>query len=298
VKITVLGTANAWGVNELAGITWPLYGTLSSGDKVPFRKYRTSLLVETHDNKKILVDCGPDFTHQRREFNVGVVDAILLTHPHLDHIGGLDECNVYRNRGYSPIPTYAHPDCWSHITNATGFGYLVDTVHVLYQRELKLFQPFSIGTLNITAFGVEHSVFAPGSVGYIFEETIGGVTKRVIYTGDWWAISNPAHPAFSANTDVVIMECDRVLGLAGPKVGGGHMSFQEILRVLSSGVFSNPKPSQIVLVHFGDSGPQGVTSTYQDWRDTICNGLLANNLQSVMLNPDMVIAYDGMSFAV
>jgi len=294
MKVTILGTSNAWGVNEVAGTPWPLTGTLSDGTEVDFRRFRTSLLIETSDEKRILIDCGPDFSHQRREFGINRLDAILLTHPHLDYIGGLDECNVYRNAGHAVIPTYAHPACWSHIKDEKGFGYLVDVLGVLDQRELKSFESFSIGTLNVTPFGVEHSSLAPGAVGFALSEEAGGTSKRVIYTGDLWAISNPSHETFRQPTDILIMECDRWRDLAGPAVGGGHMSYEEAVRWLMTGAFSSPQPKQLVFVHFGDKGPRGMNSTYHDWRDNIVTETKRQRLPNIIPDEDMVVAYDGM----
>jgi phosphoribosyl 1,2-cyclic phosphodiesterase len=299
MKVTILGTANAWGVNELAGASWPMKGVLSDGrTTVEFRRYRTSLLVETRDGKRILVDCGPDFAHQRREFKVGIPDAILITHPHFDHIGGLDDLNVYRLPGGLPIPVYAHPDCWTAIKHTKGFGYLVEPLGLVSEEHLRPFEDFSIGSVTVTPFPVEHSPHAPGAVGYAFAEQKGNEVKRVLYTGDLWAVSDPTHPLFANAFDVLIMECDRWQGLAGPSVGGGHMSFQEAVRWLTSGVFSDPKPKQVVFVHFGDNGPRGVATTYADWRSSIVDGLRRNGLACVMPNEDLVVGYEGLTFSV
>jgi len=70
MKITVLGTSNAWGpnpfLNQAPNI--PMVGNLTDGTQVEIRRYRTSLLLETNDGKKVLVDCGPDFSHQLQRF--------------------------------------------------------------------------------------------------------------------------------------------------------------------------------------------------------------------------------------
>lgn len=290
MKITILGTANAWGPNTFLGTQWPMMGTLTTGKSVEIRKFRTSLLVETSDSKRILIDCGPDFGHQRRHFDIGPLDGILITHPHFDHIGGLDELNVYKPTKCVPIPTYAHKDCWTVINQTRGFGYMVEPLRLISENALRAFDPITIGAATIVPFAVEHSSLAPGAVGF----SISDGPRRIVYTGDLWAICNPTHPIFREPADLLIMECDRFDGLAGPAVGGGHMSFVEAIRLLASGAFSNPRPKQVVFVHFGDNGPNGPRSTYNDWRSAITSGLTAAGLGDVMPDQDAVVGYEGL----
>lgn len=43
------------------------------------------------DGRRIIIDCGPDFRQQMLHTGVREIDAILLTHEHKDHTGGLDD---------------------------------------------------------------------------------------------------------------------------------------------------------------------------------------------------------------
>jgi phosphoribosyl 1,2-cyclic phosphodiesterase len=278
-------------------------GKLSDGSAVEIRKYRTSLLVETNERHRILVDCGPDFSRQMRDyFPTGIINAIVITHPHLDHIGGLDELNLYKTKADEPpkIPTFATKACWDCIKTQRGLGYVID-IGLVTEKLLSLKEnerSFSEGSVTITPFSVEHSPIAPGAVGFVFEEIGNGQTKRVLYTGDLWAVSKPDDPLFRQQFDVAIIECDRWEKLAGPAVGGGHMSCQEAVRMLKDGVFSNPRPTQVVFVHFGDYGPNGTGSAYQHWRDAVIDYLDTSGLRSVMPDEDKVIGYEGLTLQV
>ena len=51
-------------------------------------------MVET-EQTRIVIDCGPDFREQmlRQEFRK--IDAVLVTHSHYDHVGGMDDLRPF-----------------------------------------------------------------------------------------------------------------------------------------------------------------------------------------------------------
>jgi phosphoribosyl 1,2-cyclic phosphate phosphodiesterase len=62
-------------------------------------------LVEV-DGVRILIDCGPDFREQMIRLNdFKAIDAILVTHEHYDHVGGLDDLRPYCK--FRDVPVYA-----------------------------------------------------------------------------------------------------------------------------------------------------------------------------------------------
>lgn len=57
----------------------------------PFNKRTRSSALITIKDKKILIDCGPDFRMQALNSHINSLDGIILTHAHYDHIGGIDD---------------------------------------------------------------------------------------------------------------------------------------------------------------------------------------------------------------
>lgn len=85
VKLTFLGTGTSQGV-PIIGCKCPKCQSSDSRDK----RLRSAALVEM-DGLTILIDAGPDFRAQMLAAGVSHLDAILLTHNHKDHTGGLDD---------------------------------------------------------------------------------------------------------------------------------------------------------------------------------------------------------------
>jgi len=99
MTITILGSGTSTGVPQI-GCGCEVCRSTDSRDK----RLRQSALVEWH-GKRILIDCGPDFRQQILRTGDSHLDALLITHIHYDHIGGLEEL-----RGYGIFPIYARGD--------------------------------------------------------------------------------------------------------------------------------------------------------------------------------------------
>ncbi len=84
-KLTFLGTGTSQGV--------PIIGCQCSvcrSNDLKDKRFRSSAFIE-YEGLSILVDAGPDFRSQMLAHDIRHLDAILLTHNHKDHTGGLDD---------------------------------------------------------------------------------------------------------------------------------------------------------------------------------------------------------------
>ncbi len=88
-KLTFLGTGTSQGV-PMIGCGCEVCRSSDPRDK----RLRASVLVE-YEGMTILVDAGPDFRQQMLRAGVHHLDAILLTHNHKDHTGGLDDIRAF-----------------------------------------------------------------------------------------------------------------------------------------------------------------------------------------------------------
>ena len=100
MKLTILGSGTSTGVPEI-GCTCPVCTSTDARD----RRLRCSGLVEVN-GVRILIDCGPDFREQMiRLDDFKPIDAVLITHEHYDHVGGLDDLRPFCR--FRDVPVYA-----------------------------------------------------------------------------------------------------------------------------------------------------------------------------------------------
>ena len=99
MKLTFLGTGTSQGV-PVIGCRCEVCQSEDWHDK----RLRTSAMVECEDYR-IVIDAGPDFRQQMLRTGVRHIDAILLTHEHKDHTGGLDDVRAFNFVDY---PTTIH----------------------------------------------------------------------------------------------------------------------------------------------------------------------------------------------
>ncbi len=123
IKITILGCGSSGGVPRV-GFGW--------GDCNPKneknRRTRCSLLVEKKIYSvkiSVLIDAGPDIRQQMLSADVQNLDAILFTHPHADHVHGIDDLRTLAYKKRSKIPVWADLSTQKRLNE--GFGYIFST---------------------------------------------------------------------------------------------------------------------------------------------------------------------------
>lgn len=70
-------------------------------------RLRSSIMVQSNDIT-LVVDTTPDFRTQMLREHVMHLDGIILTHPHKDHIAGLDDIKAYNYFQQKPMDVYAN----------------------------------------------------------------------------------------------------------------------------------------------------------------------------------------------
>jgi len=126
----------------------------------PFFRTRSSVLIE-HDGKNILIDAGTDFRFQTIKHNVRKIDAVLITHAHEDHIGGIPDLRGFSSTwGNDPALSMY---CRQQEINALKrrFGYIFDenvtsTKPKFGVKTIEPGKPFDVFGLTVTPMLVSH----------------------------------------------------------------------------------------------------------------------------------------------
>jgi phosphoribosyl 1,2-cyclic phosphate phosphodiesterase len=70
-------------------------------------RLRSSIMVNS-GKTTLVVDTTPDFRYQMLRTNTKHVDAIVFTHPHKDHIAGLDDIRAFNFFSRKPMELFAN----------------------------------------------------------------------------------------------------------------------------------------------------------------------------------------------
>lgn len=89
MKLTILGSGTSQGIPVIA-CDCPVCRSTDTHDK----RLRCSAMLEIN-GRNIVIDAGPDFRYQMLRAGVKDLRAILLTHEHKDHTGGLDDVRAF-----------------------------------------------------------------------------------------------------------------------------------------------------------------------------------------------------------
>jgi phosphoribosyl 1,2-cyclic phosphate phosphodiesterase len=101
LKVTVLGTGTSQGVPVVACDCRVCQSTDARDQRL-----RTAVLLET-PKSTIVIDAGPDFRQQMLREKVKKLDALLITHNHKDHTGGLDDVRAFNWVLKKPMEVFA-----------------------------------------------------------------------------------------------------------------------------------------------------------------------------------------------
>jgi len=121
------------------------------------KRLRSSILVRSAKTT-LVVDTGPDFRYQMLRQNVKHLDAVVFTHPHKDHLAGLDDIRAFNFFTKRPMKVYA--DSLTEEALRRDFYYAFSDTKYPGIPELDLntinLEPFAVGDIPITPILVWH----------------------------------------------------------------------------------------------------------------------------------------------
>jgi phosphoribosyl 1,2-cyclic phosphate phosphodiesterase len=152
ISITFLGTGTSAGV-PLIACDCKVCRSANPKDK----RLRSSILIQS-EHTVITIDATPDFRQQMLRLDNKKLDAILVTHGHKDHIGGMDDVRAYNYSQKKPIYVYANEIGSQAIVHELPYAFAdfkypgVPEINLVTIDET----PFVIGDIPVTPIRVWH----------------------------------------------------------------------------------------------------------------------------------------------
>lgn len=225
-----MGTGSSLGT-PMIGCTCRVCTSNDSRDK----RLRTSVYIESR-GERILIDPGPDFRAQCLHHGIRQIDSFLITHPHRDHIGGLDDTRaVYYAMNKRPLQFFAEDftlegihKYYDYLFPADGNRRYHGAPGAVFHR-VEAFRPFGTMKNEVVPFRAWH-----GSM-----PVTGFRIGRLVYLTDVKEV--PAETAELIRPDDVL-----VLGALQRELHAIHFNLDEALDFVEK-----VNPARTYLTHIG-----------------------------------------------
>lgn len=203
-----------------------------ASDNAKDKRLRSSILIESASTT-LVVDTTPDFRYQMLRANVKALDAVLYTHPHKDHVAGLDDIRAFNFFNKKAMDIYANEMTQRALRNEFYYVFAenkypgIPDVNLLDMPG----QTFLIGDIPVTPIHVWHLNmpvlgFRFGSFTYITDANRIDETEKAKIKGSKLLVLN----ALRHQKHISHFSLSEALDLAGeleiPEVYFTHISHQ------------------------------------------------------------------------
>lgn len=250
-QLVFLGTGTSVGV-PVVGCGCPV----CTSEEPRNSRTRCSLVVGLPEGK-LLIDTTPDLRTQLLREKIGLVDAVLYTHDHADHVFGLDDLRLFPLYLGRPLPVYCEDFVEDRIRKSFDYAFAggapnyAGGVPQLELRRITL-DPFTILGQPITPLRLIHGRF----------KVLGFRIGNVAYCTDTNHIPPESWPLLDG-LDVLILDALR------PRPHVTHFSLQQAIEVAQ-----RLAPKRTLFTHMGHE--------------------IDHNAVSRELPPGIELAYDGL----
>ena len=250
MKLLVLGSGTSTGVPRL-GDDW---GECDPNEPRN-RRSRVSIIVESNEGRRLLVDTSTDLRSQLLANKIAKVDGVFWTHDHADHCHGIDDLRPMRFGRGGPIAGFASNECAKRLRNRFGYVFSGEYgYHTIVELN-------TLEKLRIHAgFSVEHVEMPHGPItttAYRFEAD----DKSIGYATDFSAITDDMVDLFW-DIDILVTDCLRRephpthahLGMAlelGKKCRAGKLVLSHLDKSMDYATLEAETPAHVLVGYDG-----------------------------------------------
>jgi phosphoribosyl 1,2-cyclic phosphate phosphodiesterase len=225
IELLFLGTGTSAGI--------PMIGchcdVCSSAD--PHDKRTRPSVVITQNDTRVLVDTTPELRLQCVANAVDMIDAVVITHAHADHLMGLDDVRRFNALRQGPLDVWAEPHTHDVMNGCFGYAFQAPSPDLkvfrphLERREIT--GPFDIGPMRWQPIRLYHGE----------QPILGFRVGRLAYCTDVNRIP-PESWELLADLDVLVLDALQY------KPHSTHFSIDQALEVVD-----RVKPAQTRFTH-------------------------------------------------
>lgn len=194
MKIRILGCGTSTGVPKI-GNHW---GECDPNEPRNVR-LRSSILVESRD-KRVLVDCGTDLRQQLLAAEVGLLDALIVTHDHGDHVHGIDELRPVSQVLGAPVPLLGREGTLASLKRRFGYAFTQSEFYRPIVEAHTIEGDWQIGDARVRFVDQPHG--SETSLGMRFDED----NRSFAYAIDFHDLTDEMAKLYEG-TDVWIADC-------------------------------------------------------------------------------------------
>ena len=176
MRVILLGTGGSAGVPMIGGSDGSGDWGACDPSELRNRRTRTSIVVESDEGTRLLVDTSPELRTQLLACRVRGVDAVLYTHPHADHITGIDDVRLLNRIAGRPLDAFATRATLDELTRRFGYAFRPWQPPgffrpVLVAREIVAGDTVTIPGMQVRLFAQDHGFISSlglriGNFGY------------------------------------------------------------------------------------------------------------------------------------
>lgn len=226
MRIRFLGTGTSQGIPIIM-----CECAVCKSDDPKDKRLRSSVLVEV-DGINLVIDTGPDFRQQILSHAIRQLDAVLLTHGHKDHIGGLDDIRPFNYFQQRPMDIYAAPHVLNMVRNDFPYAFEEEKYPGVPEMKLHAISPeiFSIGQVSIQPVKAVHYAM----------EVYGYRIRDFVYITD---------ASFIEDSELAKITKAKILVINGlrKRKHYSHFNLEEALAIIQ-----RVKPDRAYLTHISD----------------------------------------------
>jgi phosphoribosyl 1,2-cyclic phosphate phosphodiesterase len=216
------------------------------------KRTRSSVWIQVN-GKSFVIDTGPDFRNQCLREKIRHIDAVLYTHPHADHVHGIDELRSFNFFQKGAIPVYGNawicrdlPIKFSYIFRSSyaepeGGGIPTLTLHEI-RPSIK-----SIKIQGVPVIPIPHMHGSNDSLGYRIDS--------VAYIADCSYIPEASLKKLKG-LSVLVLDCLRI------RPHRTHLNLDQALKIVEA-----VKPKRTYLTHLGHE------FDYAEWKKKLPKGV-------------------------